>query len=72
MIDDAYNAVFEALDILYPNEEGVVNMCRYVGVDDAVGFIYYSEFMRDEEEMRSTLGKEIANPIIEHYNLHCK
>lgn len=65
-----WNEIFEISDMLYPNEKGVQNTLPYVGIDDAVGFIY-SEFARDTNELAALVGDELAHKAEEHYYNHC-
>lgn len=69
---NTYDIVFEIAEMLYPNEKGIINALYYIGLDDAVGFIVYNEFARDYEDLKKFIGKEKAQIIIDHYELHCK
>lgn len=64
-------AIREAYEKKFPGNEPVWWFACYEGIDDAVGFIYYSTYGRDEDEMREELGDEITEALSNHYYSHC-
>lgn len=68
---DAYSIAIKTAEMLYPEEQGVLSVLRYIGEDDAVGFIVYSEFGRDEKDLADLIGEEKAKILIDHYYAHC-
>ena len=64
-------AIREAYEIAFPENDPVWWFACYVGIDDAVGFIYYSTYGRDENEMREVFGDEITEALSKHYCSHC-
>ncbi len=67
----AYDIVFETIELNYPNEKGIRYMCEYIGVDEAVGWLFHQDYLEDEEALADDIGEEKARIIADHYFKHC-